>query len=174
MERRIVLLDACQPITFGSVDRLDLLLNLERHAVAIGARAASEVVCDPARTLTRSAIEDGSLPVASVDPEQLDELSALARYDSMLAFQGRGEAEVLAIAEARGHIVGTDDEAVLRTAVRVPGITGIVTSLDLIVWAIREERITLRQSEGLIDRLDIGLRIRDRLNRLGRKLPELV
>lgn len=174
MQQRIVLLDACQPITFGSVERLDLVLDLERHLVAMGARAAGEVVRDPARGLVRSAIDRGDLPVLSVDLEDREELSALIRYESVPAFRGRGEAEVLAIAVSRGHLVGSDDEAVLRVALPVPTIPGVVTSLDLIVWAIREERIDIRRAERLIDRLDIGPRIRDRLERLERNLAELV
>jgi hypothetical protein len=73
-----------------------LILDLERHAVAIGARASREVVRDPARSRVRAAIEAGTLPVESVDQRDSRELSALRRYDSMPAFQGRGEAEVLA------------------------------------------------------------------------------
>jgi len=64
--------------------------------------------------------------------------------------------------------------AVLRVVNQVPDIPGFVTRLDLIVWAIREDRITLPRAEALIDRLDIGPRIRERLEALGRGLPELV
>lgn len=174
MARPLVLLDACQPITFGSTDRFDLILDLERHAVAIGARASREVVRDPARSRVRAAIEAGTLPVESVDLRDGSELSALRRYDSMPAFQGRGEAEVLAIAEVRGCLVGSDDAAVLRAAVASSGIPGFVTSLDLIVWAVRESRITLRQAEELIVRLDVGPLIRKRLERAGRDLADLV
>jgi hypothetical protein len=170
----LVLLDACQPITFGRAGRFDLILDLERQAVAIGARASREVVRDPARTRVRSAIEAGALPVESVDLSDPRELSTLRRYDSMAAFQGRGEAEVLAVAEVRGCLVGSDDAAVLRAAVASSGIPGVVTSLDLIVWAVREGRITLRQSEELIDRLDIGPWIRKRLERAGHDLADLV
>jgi hypothetical protein len=169
-----VLLDACQPITFGSAGRLDLILDLERHAVAIGARASREVVRDPARTRVRTAIEAGVLPVESVDMKDPHELSELRRYDSMPAFRGRGEAEVLAIAEVRGCLVGSDDAAVLRAALASSGIPGVVTSLDLIVWAIRERRITLRQADGLIGQLDIGPRIRKRLEHAGRDLADHV
>lgn len=174
MARRLVLLDACQPITFGSAGRFDLILDLERHAVAIGARASREVVRDPARSRLRTAIEAGRLPVESVDLRDSRELSALRRYDSMSAFQGRGEAEVLTIAEVRGCLVGSDDAAVLRAAVASPGIPGVVTSLDLIVWALRESRITPRQAEGLIDQLDIGPQIRKQLERARRDLADLV
>ena len=88
MARRLVLLDACQPITFGSAGRFDLILDLKRHAVAIGARASREVVRDPARSLVRTAIEAGVLPVESIDLRDppvadLDLMREIVRYNEI-------------------------------------------------------------------------------------------
>lgn len=174
MARRIVLFDACQAITFASVSRLDLILDLQRHAVAIGGRASEEVLRDPARTAVRAAIDRGLLPVERVDLVDSGEAAALLRYDSMPAFQGRGDAEILAIAQRRSRVVGSDDQAVLREAGRSPGIPGIATSLDWIVWAIREDRIRLKEADRLIDRLDVGQGLRKRLTRAKRRLGDLV
>lgn len=174
MERRIVVLDACQAITYGTVERLDLITDLERHDVAIGARASREVVREPAASLLRSAIADEVLGVVSIDLDDPGEAETLTRYEALPAFQGRGDSEVLAIAERRGHLVGTDDEAMLRAVGRESAIPGYVTSLDWLIWAIRESRIEMATADRMIDRLDIGPRLRTRLIRAGRTLEDLV
>lgn len=174
MPRRSVIFDACQAISFGGVERLDLLTDLRTVDVAIGARAFGEVVRDPAASLLRAAVAAGSLQVVSIDLDDAEEVAVLARFESMPAFRGRGDAEVLAIAESRGCLVGSDEEAILRTVRRSPAIGGFVSSLDLLVWAIREGRISVEEAEGLIGRLDIGARIRARLDRQGRSLADLV
>lgn len=150
------------------------MLGLERHEVAIGARAFQEVFREPAASLIGSAVEAGTLRVESIDLDDPEEAISLGRFDALPAFQDRGDAEVLAIAECRGHLVGSDDEAILRAAHRASRIPGFATSLDLVVWAVRENRLVLEDAERLIDRLDIGPRIRERLTRMGRNLAELI
>ncbi|HUP00172.1 MAG TPA: hypothetical protein VM737_01430 [Gemmatimonadota bacterium] len=174
MPGRIMILDACQAISFGNIERIDLLAELREVEVRIGAKALKEVVRDPAASLTRAAVADGSLRVESIDLDDPEEADALVRFESMPAFRGRGDAEVLAIAASRGRLVGSDDEAILRIVRRTPGIPGFVSSLDVLVWAIREERLSLEEAERLIRSLDIGARIRESLNRRRQALADLI
>jgi hypothetical protein len=169
-----LVLDACVAITFGNAARLDLITGLAAYRVAIGARARAEVARDPTAGQLRAAIESGSLSVAAIDLGVPAEAAALAELDRRPAFKGRGEAEVLALARSRGYAAGSDERAVLTAARSEFGAHLAFSSLDFLVFALRENRVEPGEADGLLARLDSGPQIRRYLAAHGRSLEDLV
>lgn len=170
----ILVLDACVAITFGNVARLDLITGIHGYQVAIGARARVEVSRDPARAEVQSAVSSGVLSVAAIDLAVPVEVAALADFDRRPAFKGRGEAEVLALARTRGYAIASDERAVL-TAARAEVVAGpAFSSLELLVFAVRESRLDLASANALLAQLDIGRRIVRYLQTHGVSLQDIV
>lgn len=174
MSRGTLVADACLVITFGSAGRLDVLTQLAEHRVVIAARALAEVRRLPASAAIRAAISAGEIALESVDLDASDESRMLAHFDARAAFRGRGEAEVLALAATRGYIVGSDERAVLRVARERWGAERTAGILDVLIWAIREERLTIAEADALLRQLDVGPGIVKRMIKLGRNLRDLV
>lgn len=174
MPERPVVLDACLVITFGSENRLDLLTGLSTRRVAIAGRAEEEVVRPPASTALEKALETGELEIESIDLEMPDEQEALARYDDRPAFRGRGDAEVIALAASRGYIVGSDERAIRRTVRRDLGRNRTATTLDFLIWAVREERLTIEEASAFLHSCDVGPHYVAKLRRDGKTLQDLL
>lgn len=169
-----LLIDACLGITFGGSGQLGILTGLRRHRVAIAATALAEIRRPPASEAVRQAIHRGEIGVEAIDTGVPAELAALARFDARAAFQGRGEAEVLALAATRGFLVGSDERAVLSAARLEFGAARAASTLDVLIWAVRERRLTLVEADGLLHRLDTGPGILRVLARQGRRLADLI
>lgn len=91
------------------------------------------------------------------------EAAALARFDARPSFRGCGEAEVLVLDDPGLH-------RGLRRAVRQAvaaelGTARIATSLDRLVWAVRQQRLEVAEADLLLDGLDVGTGIYRELDR---------
>lgn len=174
MSRNTLLLDACLAITFANVDRLDLLTDLRRHRVAIGPLALAEVRKPPAKHRLHQAVRSRQIVVEALDLDLVHERHALADFDSRPAFRGRGEAEVLAIAQSRGYLVGSDERAVAAVAREELGASRVAGTLDVLVWAVREKRLASAEAERLIGQLDTGIGIQKMLRRTATGFHDLL
>ena len=63
----------------------------------------------------------------TIDLGDAVEQEVLQRYDALIPFRSRGDAEVLALAKARGYIVESDDQAVRSAALVVKILQGRTT-----------------------------------------------
>jgi hypothetical protein len=169
-----LVLDACVAITFGNIARLDLLTGIAGYKVAIGARARTEVSREPATGHLQAAIGSGSLSTAAIDLGVPAEVAALADFDRRPAFRGRGEAEVLALARSRGYAVGSDERAVLTAARGEVGASYAFSSLDFLVFALRENRIELSAATTMLTQIDTGPQILRYLQGRGVSLRDLL
>lgn len=169
-----VVLDACLAITFGNAGALDLVTGIERYDVVIASRAIGEVTRPPASHALREAVEEGRIRSAAVDLSVPEEQDALVRFDTMPAFRGRGDAEVLALAVSRGYAVGTDERAIRRVAKAELTSRHLVSTLDVLVLAVREERVSARKAAGLLGRLDVGPAYLKRLKETGLDFEDLL
>jgi hypothetical protein len=174
VSRNTLLLDACLAITFGNADRLGLLTNLRRHRIAIPPVALGEVQKPPARDRLLRAVRAGQIAVETLDLDLASERDALADFDSRPAFRGRGEAEVLAIARSRGYLVGSDERAVAAVVRQEFGAGRIAGTIDILVWAVREERLTSAEAELLLSQLDTGSGILKILKRTATSFHDLL
>lgn len=172
MSDPVLVVDACLVITFGNEERLELVTNGSRRVI-IGSRAAEEVKQPPASVQLESAIEEDAITVESIDLDESEEQEALARYDAMPAFRDRGDAEVIALAVTRGYVVGSDDQAIRRQVRRDLGPERIAGTLDLTVWAIREDRMTVSDAEAFLRACDVGPSILRALRVQGVELEDL-
>lgn len=154
----LLVVDACTVISFGSVARLDLLTDLRRYRVAVPELVLQEVQRDPTRAALVAAIADGGIAVLAVDLAVEAEGHALAEYDGRVAFQGRGEAQVLALARARGLALASDERRVQRAAADDPAIgpARLLNGLALLREAVREGRLTVAAASTLFGRLDFA------------------
>ncbi|HEX7120684.1 MAG TPA: hypothetical protein VF212_17965 [Longimicrobiales bacterium] len=169
-----MILDACQLITFGNGGHLSVITGLVDRVIITADRAQREVLKPPARDELASAIRDGLIRVEAIDLEVRGEAEALAAFDGRPAFRGRGEAEVLALAATRGYVVGSDEVAVRRVVSAELGPERSATSLDILIWAIRQGRFDLSAADRLLDELDVGPGIRRELERRELSLADLV
>lgn len=169
-----LILDACLLITFGNVGRLSLITELRDRALLTTDRVRNEVLLPPASTALADAIRRGSIGTVAINLDVEQELTALATFDAMPGFRGRGEGEVLALAEVHGYVVGSDEIAVRRTAAMRFGAGRVATSLDILVYAMREGRLDLLEADALLDELDVGPGIRRTLTARGVTLAQLV
>jgi predicted nucleic acid-binding protein len=174
VNRLPLVLDACLIITFGSAGRLDLLSEAPVGRVIVAARACAEVKRPPARDLLRQAVSEGRIHREAIDLEQQAEQEAFARFNARPAFRDRGEAEVLSLALTRNYIVGSDERPVRTAAIQELGRQRVAGSLDILIWAIRDRRLSLAEAEDLINELDSGDGVRRMLGASGKSLTDLL
>lgn len=173
MAERALVLDACLAITFGQQERLKLITGSSRRIV-IGARARDEVERPPAKIELEEALRSGEVEVESVDLDNPEEQEALARYDAMPAFHDRGDAEVIALAVTRGYIVGSDDQAIRRQVRNDLGPARIAGTLDVVVWAVRDGRMTTEAAMEFLEACDVGPALLEALEAQGRTVEDLL
>lgn len=174
MERSTLVLDACVLITFGNAGALDVLLGLSRHALVAPLRVIGEIVRPPARDAVRTAIDNGMLATTSIDLSDPLEQRLLRRFDAMPAFRNRADAEVLTIASARRCIVCSDERAVREVATAEVGRERVAGSLDVLKWAVVENRLSVAGAVKLVKRLDVGEGIERRLAQQRRTVEEIL
>lgn len=170
----MLLLDACMIITFGNAVRLDLIDGLQAHPVGVSTRVRGEVSRDPARGQMEASIAAGRLTNVEIDLENAGEVEALARYDGRMAFQNRGDAEVLALAACRGYLVASDERAVRSVVVSERGSGGVAGTLDFVRWAVVEGRLAIGDADSILRRLDSGPQILAQIAARGQRLSDLI
>lgn len=172
MPERALVLDACLAITFGQQERLKLITDSSRR-ILIGDRARAEVERPPAKVQLEEALRTGEVEIESINLENTTEQEALARYDAMPAFRDRGDAEVIALAVTRGYIVGSDDQAIRKQVRKDLGPKRIAGTLDIVVWAVRDGRMTVADATGFLEACDVGPAILRALEAQGVALEDL-
>lgn len=174
---RTLVLDACTTTTFARVDRLDLLTTIPSIRVVIGRIASTEVRKEPAKSILAKAIRSADLSVEAIDLNSETEVAALAYFDRMVAFEGRGEAEVLALALSRGYGVASDEVAVCvaaRAALPVLGPNACLMTTHLLRMAVGDGRLTLQDAVALFHRMDVAPGKLANLRRLGHTVEDLL
>jgi predicted nucleic acid-binding protein len=166
-------LDACLLITLGSEDVLDLTTGNPRFRTCAGSRALSEVKRPPAVDTVREALAGGHVRRTAIDLDDPRQAMELARFDAMPAFTGRGDAEALALTSIHDGLVASDDRAVRIAAAREFGVGRLVGTLDLLVWSVRDGRLTVASAETLLARLDVGEGLLAQMDRAGTSLRTL-
>lgn len=168
-----LVLDACLVITFGNADALELVTGIEGYEVVIASRAIGEVRRPPASRSLRAALEERRIRSTAIDLSVAGEQDALARFDAMPAFRGRGDAEVLALAVSRGYAVGTDERAIRRVVKAELTPRHLVSTLDVLVLAVRQGRMSARKAVRLLERIDVGPAYAKRMKDAGLAFEDL-
>lgn len=166
--------DACIMITFGNVGALGVLTDLQCYQVITCPRAIAEVTRPPASEAVRQAVHDGTICVESIDLTDPVEQANLQRFDSHPGFRGRADAEILALAVSRDHLICSDELAVRRAASAELGGQRVAGALDVLVWGVTEGRLTVEEADSLLVRLDVGPSLVERLKRKRRTFKDLL
>lgn len=141
-EKTLLLADASPLISFLKINRFDLLENLGRviactnfvKSEVVHPRAVFEELCQAGRIVEVSVIE----------PVHHQEVNAL--YGRGL---GHGEASSIILAECNGYELVLDDRKACKEALR-RGIF-LYSTADIVVWNIKQEKITIEEANGFID-----------------------
>ena len=170
----MIILDANIVISFGNAGHFYVIEDLRCYPLAIGQRACSEVLKDPARAALRAAIASRRIQLLSIDIADPTEQAMLVKWDSRAAFRNRGEAEVLAIAQARNLIVGSDEKPVRSAARAELGNTRIAGTVDFLRWAVQEGRLELKDARVVLSSLDCGAPVLAQISRQHTTLEDLL
>lgn len=173
MLRSTIVVDTCIAITFGNAEAISVVADLAAHNVVLAARAHGEITSEPARSQVKQAIDSGKVQLARISLDVADEQDALRRYDQSVRFRGRADAEVLALAESRGWIVGSDEIAMRRVAATF-GAHRFAGTLDFLKFAVGEARLSLEEAEMLLRSLDVGPAFVRRIEAEGRSIRAIL
>ena len=81
---------------------------------------------------------------------------------------------MLAIAVARGYLVASDESAVRKAARDELGQQRVAGSLDLLKWAVQENRLKVGEAVRILPELDRGPAVMAMLQRRGEDVAKLL
>jgi predicted nucleic acid-binding protein len=140
---RIVVTDANVLINLMHAGRLDLLGALTAFEFVVPDHVVAEITVPGQRQALQIAFTTGTLRQQSItDP------SELATYAEFRRIMGSGEAACLAMAEARGWLIASDEKRRFRRVVIARlGEGRLVTTAGLFVIAIRASVISVEEAD---------------------------
>ena len=135
--------DTCILINLVRVHRLDLLGALPPYVFHVPLEVRSEITYPEQLTELEEAFNRGWIQEARL--EAIDELQFFTKASEQL---GSGESACLALTEARGWILGTDDSkgAKWKKVISAPGIK-VLNTPGIILLAIRQGILTVQQAD---------------------------
>lgn len=154
-ERRRIAVDACILINLLRLGRLDILEESASLEPVVTQSVIDEITDEIQRNELEGSISAGRIELIDPDPTALD--TFITAIESGL---GRGEASCIAISTATGILLGCDEKAGCFTRfIEATGLSGrVVTTRDLMVMAIDENRLGLEDANALLDTLRTRLR----------------
>jgi predicted nucleic acid-binding protein len=140
---RVVVTDANILINLIHAGRLDLLGALAAFEFVVPDHVVSEITVPVQRQALEISLTRGDLRQESItDPREL------ATYAELRRIMGSGEATCLAMAEARGWLIASDEKRRFRHEVIARlGEGRLVTTAGLLVLAIRAGVISVEEAD---------------------------
>jgi predicted nucleic acid-binding protein len=140
---RVVVTDANVLINLMHAGRLDLLGALTAFEFVVPDHVIAEITVPVPRQVLERALTRGALRQESItDPREL------ATYAELRRIMGSGEAACLAMAEARGWLIASDEKRRFRREVIARlGEGRLVTTAGLFVIAIRGRVISVEEAD---------------------------
>ena len=149
-EETVVVIDANVMINFIHIGRLDLLARLPGLRFVVPEHVVTEITDATQAAELRAVLERGD-----VEEVRMTDAAEIARFAALTETLGRGESACLALAEARGWTVASDERrAFRRTAVERIGEDRLLTTPALILRAIRAGLATVAEADGWKARLE--------------------
>jgi predicted nucleic acid-binding protein len=140
---RIVVTDANVLINLVLVSRLALLSKLPNHEFIVPEHVREEISIPEQRAAVDTAISNGWLKL-----EVISDLGVITAFTELIASLGRGEAACIAIAAKEGWYVASDEKKrFLREAEVRLGVDRVITTVDVLVLAIRAGLITVEEAD---------------------------
>jgi len=139
----VVVTDANILINFMHAERLALLGRLTTFAFVFPAEVVAEITDSGQREQLEAALARGELRTIV-----LEDIAELTTYAELRRVMGKGEAACLALAEARGWIVASDEKKRFRREVIARlGEERLVTTAGLFVLAIRAGLLSVEEAD---------------------------
>lgn len=140
---RVILADANVLINLIHIGQLKLLGQIPGHRFVVPEHVQDEITRDEQARCLAEVLACGLLSAAAIT--DLDEMALYAELHRTL---GSGESACLAMAVHRGFSIASDEKhAFRRMAVRKIGDKRLMTTPDLLLSAIRAERVTVAQAD---------------------------
>lgn len=152
---RKIAVDACILINLLRLGRLDILEESTSLKPVVTQSVIDEITDDIQRNELEGSISAGRIELIDPDPTALD--TFITAIESGL---GRGEASCIALSGATGILLGCDEKAgCFARFIEAIGLSGrVVTTRDLMVMAIGENRLGIDDANSLLDTLRTRLR----------------
>lgn len=139
----VVVTDANILINFMRAERLSLFGALTSFEFVLPAEVVAEITDPVQQEQLEAALTRGELRTIV-----LEDISELTTYAELRRMMGKGEAACLALAEARGWIVASDEKKRFRREVRARlGEGRLVTTAGLFVLAIRAGLLSVEEAD---------------------------
>lgn len=143
--------DASLLLSLGEASALHLLWEDSDWTWHVTPIARSEVRTDPTRSELSRAILAGRLPATELDTDSDDELRLFAHWSDVV---DPGEAEAIAVALARGWVVGLEDLYAQRCVTRQAGEARWMNAAGLLLRATQAGRMSMADADAVFVRLD--------------------
>jgi hypothetical protein len=145
------LLDASLVFTLSSAGVLERVLLSSRYAWHITPLVRHEVVRRGTRVVIGRAITAGRLQVTDVDITDPVQLDVWVEWERLIDI---GEAEAIALAPARGWVIGVEARQVQRALDRRLGAGRWINATNLLLDAVADAVMTLPEANAIFVRLD--------------------
>lgn len=143
--------DASLLLSLGEASALQLLWEDPGRIWHVTPIARSEVKKDPTRSELSRAILSGRLAAAELDTDSEEEGRLFAHWSDLV---DAGEAEAIAVALARGWVVGLEDLFAQRCVTREAGEAHWLNAATLLLSAARSRRMSMADADAIFVRLD--------------------
>lgn len=141
--KSIVITDANILINFFHIQQLPLLGTLPPYRFRVPQEVVNEIVAPEQHVAVQDVLAAGHI-LSFV----MDELEALALFAELRDLMGSGEAACLAAATTQGHLIASDEKKRFRRkAIELIGENRILRTEDILLHAIRLQRITVVQAD---------------------------
>lgn len=139
----VVITDTNVLINFNHIDQVALLGELPAYRVGLPTEVLHELTDVSQRASIDAAIAAGKIHLLVVQA-----MDALALFGELRDLMGRGEAACLALAATTGcHLASDENKRFRRKAIELIGEERILRTEDLLLEAIRCDRITVAQAD---------------------------
>lgn len=148
---RPCVLDASILLSLGGISSLDLLWQNQRYEWCLSPVVRGEITSEPTRGNLGRAILDGTVRLTELDTTDSIELNAFAEWSRRV---DPGEAEAIAICCTRGWVIAIEDRYAQRQLARFAAGVGWINSINVLLDAITDGRVTTAEADARFQRLD--------------------
>jgi predicted nucleic acid-binding protein len=148
---RPCVLDTSILLSFTGAGRFEIVLDNQRYEWCVTPLVRGELTRREYREPVDAAIAGGRLQLAAVDSTNEAELREWARWSAAV---DAAEGEAIAIALSRGWLIAIEDRQAQRALDRTAGTGHWLNSANVLVDAVRDQRLALVEADAVFRSLD--------------------
>ncbi len=152
MPAKDCILDASILISLGKAGRLDVLGKTRSYRWHVAQMTRQELVKPETREPVEQFILDGRIAIVGLDSDDPPGMELLAEWSDRV---DPGEAESIAIALARGWLIGLEDLQARRLLDRTVGPGRWINCANVLIDALNAGSLSLPEGEGVFQSLDV-------------------